>query len=352
VSKPHIQIRNGLIDDHLSDGRMDGDMYTAFNVMLRQCDWATGIWRGCSERLVDAMGGLWSPATARRILKRLANARYITSGFQNGRLGRYDIFINNYYPPTGANKGKKLRPTKTLKLDLKPAKSRVSEKAKSAVSRGPTLVSDEPNTSERRCRSAVSRYQDSMLQDSKTQDSSSTEGSKEGSQVSLASLTTLGFSGEENTEGLPDPLDEQETDFHGGMDMYSRMNEPNPNYMLPRSQRALDSDEWFIVHTLYREVFNIHPKDKVDHAHILAFAEVVLDLGERTGWKVTPESPEFNHPVREFMIWNQQHKTGGMVFANGHDMAKAYFSDSQRNARWQWENHDPDTCSKCIRRNS
>jgi hypothetical protein len=26
--------------------------------MLRQCDRATGVWRGCSERLVDAMGGL------------------------------------------------------------------------------------------------------------------------------------------------------------------------------------------------------------------------------------------------------------------------------------------------------
>ena len=52
-------------------------------------------------------------STAKRVLRPLCLARYITSRHIPKRMGNYDIAINNYIPTCGENKGKKLRRTKT-----------------------------------------------------------------------------------------------------------------------------------------------------------------------------------------------------------------------------------------------
>jgi len=119
VSQPHLQIRVALLTDHVAKGWMDGDMYLAYNVILQNCDWNTGIWRGSAASLAAKVGGQWSLATAKRILKRLCLGRYITSHHVPKQMGNYDIAINNYVPTCGENKGKKLRRTKTQDYRLR-----------------------------------------------------------------------------------------------------------------------------------------------------------------------------------------------------------------------------------------
>ena len=119
MSQPHLQIRVALLTDHVAKGWMDGDMYLAYNVILQNCDWNTGIWRGSAASLAAKVGGQWSLATAKRILKRLCLGRYITSHHVPKQMGNYDIAINNYVPTCGENKGKKLRRTKTQDYRLR-----------------------------------------------------------------------------------------------------------------------------------------------------------------------------------------------------------------------------------------
>ncbi len=39
VIQPHVQLRNALLDDHVKKGWMDADMFLAYCLMLRHCDW-------------------------------------------------------------------------------------------------------------------------------------------------------------------------------------------------------------------------------------------------------------------------------------------------------------------------
>lgn len=110
---PYVQLRNAVLDDHVFKGWMDADMFLAYCIMLRHCDWATGIWQGSADELVFRSGRQWSQRTAQRAMERLCDGCYITSGHLRGHRGNYPVFINNYVPPCGENKGKKLRRTKT-----------------------------------------------------------------------------------------------------------------------------------------------------------------------------------------------------------------------------------------------
>jgi hypothetical protein len=113
MSQPHLQIRVALLTDHVAKGWMEGDMYLAYNIILQDCDWSTGVWHGSADKLAALVGGEWSKSTAKRVLKRLGQGRYITSHYVPKEMGNYDIAINNYVPTCGENKGKKLRRTKT-----------------------------------------------------------------------------------------------------------------------------------------------------------------------------------------------------------------------------------------------
>ena len=113
MSQPHLQIRVALLTDHVAKGWMDGHMYLAYNIILQDCDWSTGIWHGSADKLAALVGGQWSKSTAKRVLKRLCLGRYITSHYVPKQMGNYDLAINNYVPTCGENKGKKLRRTKT-----------------------------------------------------------------------------------------------------------------------------------------------------------------------------------------------------------------------------------------------
>ncbi|MGA2856197.1 MAG: hypothetical protein ABSE40_04975 [Candidatus Sulfotelmatobacter sp.] len=151
MSQPHIQLRNALLDDHVAKGWMDGDMFLAYSLMLRRCDWSTGIWHGSAASLAALSGGQWSLATAKRILKRLCLGRYLTSHHVPKEMGNYDLAINNYVPTSGENKSKKLRRTKTQDHRLRLANEGFSHEPLDA----PKGVTTEPLAG-----SPVSRIQD------------------------------------------------------------------------------------------------------------------------------------------------------------------------------------------------
>jgi len=89
-------------------------MVSAYLIMIRECDWNTGVWHGCAEKLVRTMGSVWSEQTARRILVRLERRRYITRKNKQGMHGNYEELISNHVPTTGPNKGKKLNRAKCV----------------------------------------------------------------------------------------------------------------------------------------------------------------------------------------------------------------------------------------------
>ena len=128
----HIKLRRGILA-HLRDRWIDPDMFTAYAILLDQCDWATGIWRGSADKLASTGG--WSKTTAWRILDRLNSGRYITSVFQRGRQGNYDIQINNFEPTIGPNEGKRLRRTKTRNWRESPVEETLSDFTSETYSR-------------------------------------------------------------------------------------------------------------------------------------------------------------------------------------------------------------------------
>jgi len=107
---PFIMMRVGIFE-HIRNGWMDADMFLVYSLMLHLCDWETGVWHGCAAAMADELNSVWSVKKVERILKRLADARYINSTYVTGDTGRYDIEINNFTPTTGKNALKvKLRP--------------------------------------------------------------------------------------------------------------------------------------------------------------------------------------------------------------------------------------------------
>ena len=132
----------------------------------------------------------------------------------------------------------------------------------------------------------------------------------------------------------------------------------------------IDSESLHVGTGYYMECFHLLPEDMLKPSHneesILAFIDCALDLQRRLHW--TPYKWEAHweeqrncpvkrhkrvwdddarHPIRQLVEWNQSHKSGGLVWTCGHDLAKAYWSDSSHSAVSQWQADDPSTCTKC-----
>ncbi len=280
---PHLKVWAGIFE-HLEKGWMDGDMLTAYQIMLRQCDWATGVWQGCAEKLVIAMGHQWSESTAQRVLRRLAQGRYITSHYERGAEGNYAIDINNYIPPCGENKGKKLRATKTV--FWKEAKSSVTPvEPESEITSGftehhpcghppspvilPSVMGDDY--------SRISSQDAALNQD---QESSSREVSKSASQPPACLANGLA---NEASEELKDELVLGHED---GLEDW-RLLQQEETVVTPRGYK-LDSGSWHTGMEYYMACFHLLPQDMAKPCHneegIWPFIECAVDLQQRLNW--------------------------------------------------------------------
>jgi hypothetical protein len=121
-----------------------------------------------------------------------------------------------------------------------------------------------------------------------------------------------------------------------------------------RLGRLMDGEEWLVAEELYRDL--IPMATSYPEGEILSLAEVAFDMQQR----YTPDSQHYgemrgagyndqHNPIRSFWRWNQTHKKAQLVFFTMADMAKAWWSENPRGARFQWERHDPDNCPTCRR---
>lgn len=87
---------------------MDGCMFAVYMLLLRQCDWETGVWFGTSWRFLEFLQGSWSLHAVQNALVRLEERGYIRRFLIKGKRGPYRILIDKYEPRFGAQKGNRL----------------------------------------------------------------------------------------------------------------------------------------------------------------------------------------------------------------------------------------------------
>jgi hypothetical protein len=167
------------------------------------------------------------------------------------------------------------------------------------------------------------------------------------------------------SNGLEEPMPEFGADGQADWDYIN--SEVHPDFTLPRSGQPIDGEGWHVALTYYMQCFKVSPRDMQKPCHgresVLAFAECALDLESRcplksysfvcstTGIWQRGISPDIGdrHPIRDLVYWNRTHKTGGLQWSCGTDLATAYWSDSAKSALAQFQSHDPETCVKCRR---
>lgn len=96
-----LLVRRGLFE-HVKRGWMDEQMYLAFQIVLDQADWDTGVWDGSSRRLREAVPA-WSLSTCKRVLDRLCAGLYVHAEHNaQGVRGNYSVLVNKYERPKDA----------------------------------------------------------------------------------------------------------------------------------------------------------------------------------------------------------------------------------------------------------
>jgi hypothetical protein len=100
--------------DYLADGSLDPLSFTLLIVLHRQTDYATGVWKGCAERLLYAVGSDLSLRAIQYRLRFLQDAGFLQSTHISGKRGFYTVVLNNFIPTAGAAKGTVLRPTEII----------------------------------------------------------------------------------------------------------------------------------------------------------------------------------------------------------------------------------------------
>src|SRR5438045_2977234 len=74
--------------------RMASDQQAVYNLLLEQCSYDTGIWRGTAYRVADGTG--LSLRVAQAALKWLSDNFYIKSFHHDGERGAYSVAIHAY----------------------------------------------------------------------------------------------------------------------------------------------------------------------------------------------------------------------------------------------------------------
>jgi hypothetical protein len=131
-----------------------------------------------------------------------------------------------------------------------------------------------------------------------------------------------------------------------------RLLQQEETVVTPRGYK-LDSESWHTGMEYYMACFHLLPQDMAKPCHneesVWAFIECETDLQKRLGWKPNYGS-DTRHPIRDLVFWNRRHKSGGLVWACGTELANSYWSDSPKSAMAQWQAHDADSCMHCRMR--
>jgi hypothetical protein len=124
-------------------------------------------------------------------------------------------------------------------------------------------------------------------------------------------------------------------------------------YWSERHGREFSIEE---VHVASEYLMALFPRSDLGEKDTVLMAEIALDflqrypdlkLGDGEDFAPSPAETRVCRRMSEYLAWNRTHKKGGLVHANVAEFHNAWFSENDRCARNQWEDHDPAECPKC-----
>lgn len=118
MSKLFIPHDGDLFED-LKYGRITPGMFTAYSMILKQCDYETGFWFGSVHELHKEFGGQIGRKTLERDLNRLYKTRHLRSFQTKGKTSDYFVGIHGYKIRFGERRGLMLEAHQTADV-LKP----------------------------------------------------------------------------------------------------------------------------------------------------------------------------------------------------------------------------------------
>ena len=101
----------------IEDGTITLNMWCVYMVILRQCDFETGIWRGTMYRVHAQLGGQMHLRTVQNTFKALCDAGYLHSFHVKSERGNYPVLIHRYPVRFGKHKGYRLDADATVNPD-------------------------------------------------------------------------------------------------------------------------------------------------------------------------------------------------------------------------------------------
>jgi len=128
---------------------------------------------------------------------------------------------------------------------------------------------------------------------------------------------------------------------------------PQRLYWSERNGREYAIEEAGLASDYLMELF---PRSPLDERDSVLMADIALDfnaryphpapVGTHEHYADTVAESHTCSLIADYLAWNRKHKKGGMVHANVAEFHRAWFSDNDRCARIQWEDHDTD-CKLC-----
>lgn len=94
--------------NHIESGEITLNQCAVYIIVLRQCDFETGMWHGTAYKIHAALGGQVHLRTVQDAIKALCEKGFLCSFHKPNERGNYPILIHNFPVRTGKHKGCRL----------------------------------------------------------------------------------------------------------------------------------------------------------------------------------------------------------------------------------------------------
>jgi hypothetical protein len=150
----------------IEDGTITLNMWCVYMIVLRQCDFETGIWRGTAYKIHAALGGQMHLRTVQNTFKALCDAGYLRSFHVRNERGNYPVLIDRYPVRFGKHKGYRVNAAATVDPNA-PVYQRDTaarpRKHRESTANEPRNDRESPSESNRESTAKGPRVQDSHL---------------------------------------------------------------------------------------------------------------------------------------------------------------------------------------------
>lgn len=104
---------SGELFNSMEAGEMTPAQWCVYSLILKQCNWETGVWTGSAYKLHIGWGCQIPLRTIQDNLKSLREKGFLKSFHMKNARGNYRVVIHGYVPRFGPHKGKLLDATGT-----------------------------------------------------------------------------------------------------------------------------------------------------------------------------------------------------------------------------------------------